>query len=237
MQDGNHHDHIIRSTEKLVPLLQTSDFCWRTTAQFSEQTETQTDGQTNRPTILPMDSIVYDKRRSEKQMVWFAEQVAGARDAPLACAPTHTAPTPSTVRPAAAATTMTSTAATHCKHKVTIVSLHGASSPVNHKRLYQRWKQTSIYLPVNHSTSHYNTSIFFSNHNSERRSRKTNNNNNNKKAPTCIGAYLYSAGTQHRNLHQLSVTMNRVTCSILRAHTETGVSHSQHRTNSGVISE
>ena len=36
-----------------------------------------------------------------------------------------------------------------------------------------------------------------------------------RKTMTCFGAYLYSAGIQHRNLHQLSVTMSRVTCFIL----------------------
>ena len=53
----------------------------------------------------------------------------------------------------------------------------------------------------------------------------------------CFAAYLYFAGTRHENLHQLSVTMSRVTYSILRAHTGTGVSHSQHRKNSGEVLE
>ena len=39
---------------------------------------------------------------------------------------------------------------------------------------------------------------------------------------TCFGAYLYSADTQHGNLH-------RVTYLILRAYTGTRVSHSQYR--------
>ena len=43
---------------------------------------------------------------------------------------------------------------------------------------------------------------------------------------TCFGAYSYFAGTQHGNLHQLSVTMSRVTYFILRAKTRTNVSHS-----------
>ena len=47
--------------------------------------------------------------------------------------------------------------------------------------------------------------------------------------------HLYSAGTQHVNLHQLSVTMSRVTYFILHAHTGTLVSHSQHRKNSGEV--
>ena len=42
-------------------------------------------------------------------------------------------------------------------------------------------------------------------------------------------------GTQHGNLHQLSVAMSRVSYLILRAHTGTNVSHSQHRENSGVF--
>ena len=59
--------------------------------------------------------------------------------------------------------------------------------------------------------------IFFSNHNSNyipnfgTQTQKDNN--------TCFRACLYSAGTQHRNLHQLSVPMSRVTYFILRAHT------------------
>ena len=40
-------------------------------------------------------------------------------------------------------------------------------------------------------------------------------------------ACLYSAGTQHGNLYE-SVTMSRGTYCILRAHTGTSVSHSQH---------
>ena len=43
---------------------------------------------------------------------------------------------------------------------------------------------------------------------------------------------LRGAGTQHGDLPQLSVMMSRVTYSILRAHTGTGVSHSQHKKNS-----
>ena len=39
-------------------------------------------------------------------------------------------------------------------------------SPVNHNGLYQGWKQTPVCLPVIYSTSHYTTSLFFSNHNS-----------------------------------------------------------------------
>ena len=46
---------------------------------------------------------------------------------------------------------------------------------------------------------------------------------------TCFGTCLYSAGTQHRHLYQLSVTMSRVTYFILLTHTGTGGIHSQHR--------
>ena len=50
-------------------------------------------------------------------------------------------------------------------------------------------------------------------------------------------AYLYSAATKQVNLHKLSVTTSRVSYFILRAHTGTGVSHSQHRRNSGEVLE
>ena len=55
---------------------------------------------------------------------------------------------------------------------------------------------------------------------------QTQKNNN-----TSFGTYLYSAGTQHGNLHHLSVMKSRVTYFILRAHPGTGVSHSQHWKN------
>ena len=84
--------------------------------------------------------------------------------------------------------------------------LVGALSPVNHKGLHQGWTQTSLYLQVIHFTSHYTTShVFFL-------------------------AYLYSAGTQHRNLHPAG-------WPILRAYTGTNVSHSQHRKKSGEVFE
>ena len=51
-----------------------------------------------------------------------------------------------------------------------------ALSPVNHKGLHQGWTQTSLCLQVIHFTSHHTTSHVF-------------------------WAYLYSAGTQHGNLH------------------------------------
>ena len=44
----------------------------------------------------------------------------------------------------------------------------------------------------------------------------------------CFEAYLSSAETQHWNLNQLCVTTSRVAYFILRTHTGTGVSHSQH---------
>ena len=105
--------------------------------------------------------------------------------------------------------------------------LLGALSPVNHKGLHQGWKQASIYLLVIYSTSHYTASLFFSFfsnripnyiHNFGTKAQKNSN--------TCFGACLYSAGTQHRNLHHMSVTMYRVTYLIRRAYTRTGVSHS-----------
>ena len=52
-------------------------------------------------------------------------------------------------------------------------------------------------------------------HNFEMSARKHNN--------TCFGAYLYSAGTQHENLHQLSGMTSKETDFILRVHARTGV--------------
>ena len=54
--------------------------------------------------------------------------------------------------------------------------LVGALSPVNHKGLHQGWTQISLFLQVIHFTSHHTTSRVCS-------------------------PYLYSAGTQHGNLH------------------------------------
>ena len=56
-----------------------------------------------------------------------------------------------------------------------------------------------------------------------------------RKTITCLGTYLYSTGTRHGNLHQLSVTMSAVTKSILRFHTRASVSHSQHRKSLGEV--
>ena len=117
---------------------------------------------------------------------------------------------------------------------MTLVSyLVVALNPVSHKRLYQGWKQTSIHLLVIHSTNHYTTCFFFSNHNSNDihnfgTQTKTN-------SSTYLGAYLYSAGTQHGTLHQLSVTTSGAILFILRAHAGTGVGHSQYKKNLGEV--
>ena len=50
---------------------------------------------------------------------------------------------------------------------------------------------------------------------------------------TGFGAILYSAGTEHGHLHQLSVTTRRVTYFILQAHRGTYVSHSCSGKNEG----
>ena len=112
------------------------------------------------------------------------------------------------------------------EHNGLLVSwLVGALSSVPHRGLYQDWKQTSVYLLVIHSTSHYTTNLFYWDHNSNEihnsglQTQKYNN--------TSSGAYVYSTGTQHGNLHQLSVTMSRVTYFILRANIGTSVSRSQ----------
>ena len=60
---------------------------------------------------------------------------------------------------------------------------------------------------------------------------------NNPQNPNIFRSLKYSAGTQHGNLHQLSVTMSRVTCFILQACAGTSASHSQHRINLGEVSE
>ena len=84
------------------------------------------------------------------------------------------------------------------------------------------------------SLSLYHTSFFLKPHPKLYPQFRNANPENND---TCFGAYLYSAGSQHGNLHHLSVTMSRVTYFILRAHTATGVSHSQLRKNPGEIWE
>ena len=64
---------------------------------------------------------------------------------------------------------------------------------------------------------------------SERKPRKKHN--------TWFGACLYSAVTQHGNLHQLCVMMGRVTFFSLRSHTGTGVSHSLQGKTPGEVLE
>ena len=79
---------------------------------------------------------------------------------------------------------------------VEVSHLVGALDRVNLKGLHQGWTQTSVYLQVIHSTSHYTEYQKHSSnciHNFETQNQKNNN--------TCFGAYWYSASTQHRNLH------------------------------------
>ena len=143
-------------------------------------------------------------------------------------------------------------------HYNKVKKLVGALRQVNRKRLCQGWKQSSV-LPPSHpfcKSPHHNTpfpklqlsikyfwkkltqqdtSIFlgetklypqFQNASPQKKQQQQQQNNNN----TCFGAYLYSMGTQLGNLHQLSVTMNRVTCFIYSAaHTGTSVSQRQCR--------
>ena len=63
-----------------------------------------------------------------------------------------------------------------------LVSQIGVLSPVNHKGLHQGWPQTSHYFQVIHFTSDHTTSHVY-------------------------WAYLYSAGTQHGNLHTAGWTI------------------------------
>ena len=84
----------------------------------------------------------------------------------------------------------------------------GAFSPISHKWLHQGLKQTSVYLQVIHSTSHYTTNLFLSNYSSNsihNFGTQTQKNNN-----TCFGACLFSAGTQQKAItvsdHCLYVT-------------------------------
>ena len=78
--------------------------------------------------------------------------------------------------------------------------LVGALSPINHKGLHQSWKKkTSLNLQVLHSTSNYTTNLFSSNHNST--SIHNFRTQTQKNSNTYFGTYLYSAGTQHGNLH------------------------------------
>ena len=108
--------------------------------------------------------------------------------------------------------------------------------PCQPQRMISGLKTTfSLISYVIHPTSHSTTSLFFSNPNSNftyNFGTQTLKNNN-----TCFGAYLYSMSTQDGNLHQLSVTISRVTCLILQAHTGTGVIYSQQKKNSGELLE
>ena len=81
-----------------------------------------------------------------------------------------------------------------------ISELVGALSPVKNKGLHQGWTQTSLCLLVCHSTSHYTTS-FFSPSNHSLNSMNNFGTQNQKNNNTCFGASLYSASTQHGNLH------------------------------------
>ena len=97
----------------------------------------------------------------------------------------------------------------YCFCKVlTVVKLVGAFSPVNHKGLHQGWTQTSLYFQVSHSTSHHTTNSWV------------------------LLAYLYSADTQHRNLHPAGWPI-----LFCRPTQEPCVSHSQHREKSGEVLE
>ena len=84
-----------------------------------------------------------------------------------------------------------------------VSKLVGTLSPVNHKRLHKGWTQTSLCLQIIHFTNHHTTSHDF-----------------------FYLAYLYSAGTQHGNLHlaEWPVLFYGPT-------QEPCVSHSQHRKN------
>ena len=90
--------------------------------------------------------------------------------------------------------------------RLVLLLLVGAFSPVSHEGLHQGRKQTSVYILVIHSTSHYTTNLFYSNHNSiipiisQRKPRET---------VRRFGAHLPSASTQHGNLHQLPVMRTR----------------------------
>ena len=101
--------------------------------------------------------------------------------------------------------------------------LVGALSPANHKRLYQGWKQTSIYPLVIHSTSCYTTSLFLSNHNSNHIHSFGTQTQKNKN--TCFWSQIIFRGHSTRERF------------ILRSHTGTGFSHSKHRKNSEEVLE
>ena len=83
---------------------------------------------------------------------------------------------------------------------------------------------------TNKPTQH--TSYFIKHINLPRKSQ-----NGIHKFDTCSGAYLFSAATQHDNLHPSSVTTNRVTDFILQAYTGTGVPTANTGKNSGEVLE
>ena len=86
--------------------------------------------------------------------------------------------------------------------------LVSALSPVNHKGLHQDWTQTSLYLQVIHFKSHHHTTSH------------------------AFWAYLYSAGTQHGNLHPAGWPI--LFCGPTQ---KPCVSHGQHREKSEEVSE
>ena len=88
--------------------------------------------------------------------------------------------------------------------------------------IYQGWKQTSIYLLVIYPTSHYTISLFVSNHNSNYIHNFGTQTQKNK--TTCFWSQIIFRGHSTRERF------------ILRSHTGTGVSHSQHRKNLGEVS-
>ena len=85
------------------------------------------------------------------------------------------------------------------------------------------------------STDNTTNSIFYRKHKPPSESQNYFEMPTQKNSKTCYGDYSCSTGTQHGNLHQLSVTTSRVTYFIRRAHTGTGVSNSQHGKNSREI--
>ena len=98
--------------------------------------------------------------------------------------------------------------------------------------------QTITLCQIFHKRNQHSTSIFHRTHHSLSDSQYYIHNYEmltKKNKNTCFRAYLYSAGTEHRKLHQLSVMMSRVIYFILWTHGETGVSKNQHRKNSGGV--
>ena len=92
--------------------------------------------------------------------------------------------------------------------------------PSRLRRITSGLKQTSVYLKVIHSTSHYTTSLFLSNHNSH----SIHNSQINEKQKQTITHVLEPIYTP-RALNT-EPPFSRVTYFILRVCTGTGVSHS-----------